>query len=99
MQVRRKSDVVELVAEGLKLSGVIGTGDIMSALGPGWRPQAPVYSQSVRYWSTSVSAPIRVWTDASIRAATGSAADPELYFHVVYMTGDAPPASLPGAPV
>lgn len=42
---------------------------------------------------------MRVWTDAGIRGAFGSATNHELFFHFIYLTSDAPSSAMPGPAV
>lgn len=99
LRARRVGHLVEIVAETLKLQGASGSQDVVMPLGPGWRPLTPVYFESIRYWSTSEDAAMRVWVDSTVRAALDTGQDHELFFHVAYTTRDTPPASLPGTAV
>lgn len=95
---RRVGSVIEIAGEGLQLSGTPGTADFMSPLGAGWRPNRPIYTKATDYWSDSIPAVIRVWTDAKLRGQFGSTANPIVHFQIVYTTTDTWPATLPGTP-
>lgn len=99
LHIRRYGPVVEIVAENLTLSGILGSSDFVDPLGPGWRPMTPVYTRCVDYWSGTGAFPIRVWIDAKLRGVFGQASDPKMYFHLTYLTTDLPPVILPGKTV
>lgn len=98
LAIRRVGRVVEIVAEGLGLSGSPGTFDFANPPTAGFNPSRPVYLKTVKYWAAESSFTIRVWTDMKIRGQFESAVDPQFTFQVVFTTTDAWPATLPGTP-
>ncbi|MGO1647431.1 MAG: hypothetical protein ACTHYT_09955 [Agrococcus casei] len=94
---RRVGATVEIAAESLQVSGT-GTFDFTDPLGAGWSPSRPLYTKGSDYWSDSVAATVRVWTDGKMRGQFGSVVDPKVHFQFVYTTTDAWPSTLPGTP-
>lgn len=92
---RRVGATVEIAAESLQVSGT-GTFDFTDPLGAGWSPSRPLYTKGSDYWSDSVAATVRVWTDGKMRGQFGSVVDPKVHFQMVYTTTDAWPSTLPG---